>query len=118
MPAYPFLASDYPSLLSLFTHHQWIGGFFIVGAGAHAGLVMVYDIRPMVLGFIDRLQAHKHSFIVHLNWLCIFLSLFWMYNSISVVIFHFSWKLQSDVWGSVEAFRASHVTDGNFSRSS
>ena len=47
-----------------------------------------------------------------------FLGLFWMYNSISVVIFHFSWKLQSDVWGSVQAFRASHVTDGNFSRSS
>jgi photosystem I P700 chlorophyll a apoprotein A1 len=27
-----------------------------------------------------------------------FLGLFWMYNSISVVIFHFSWKMQSDVW--------------------
>jgi photosystem I P700 chlorophyll a apoprotein A1 len=35
----------------------------------------------------------------------VFLGLFWMYNSISVVIFHFSWKMQSD------------VSDGNFSRS-
>lgn len=31
----------------------------------------------------------------------VFLALFWMYNTISVVIFHFLWKLESDVWGSV-----------------
>ena len=24
-----------------------------------------------------------------------------MYNAISVVIFHFNWKMQSDVWGSI-----------------
>ena len=28
-----------------------------------------------------------------------YLGLFWMYNAISVVIFHFSWKHQSSVWG-------------------
>ncbi|KAL5643027.1 hypothetical protein ACJX0J_004143 [Zea mays] len=39
-------------------------------------------------------------------WDHVFLGLFWMYNSISVVIFHFSWKMQSDVWG------------GNFAQSS
>jgi photosystem I P700 chlorophyll a apoprotein A1 len=26
-----------------------------------------------------------------------------MYNSLSIVIFHFSWKMQSDVWGTVGA---------------
>jgi photosystem I P700 chlorophyll a apoprotein A1 len=31
------------------------------------------------------------------SWDHVFLGLFWMYNSISVV-FHFSWKMQSDVW--------------------
>uniref|UniRef100_A0A453E177 Uncharacterized protein n=1 Tax=Aegilops tauschii subsp. strangulata TaxID=200361 RepID=A0A453E177_AEGTS len=31
----------------------------------------------------------------------VFLGLFWMYNAISVVIFHFSWKMQSDVWGTI-----------------
>ena len=47
-----------------------------------------------------------------------FLGLFWMYNSISVVIFHFSWKMQSDVWGTIAADgKVSHITDGNFSRS-
>ncbi|CAN1364597.1 Photosystem I P700 chlorophyll a apoprotein A1, partial [Linum perenne] len=34
-------------------------------------------------------------------WDHVFLGLFWMYNSISIVIFHFSWKMQSDVWGSI-----------------
>jgi len=35
-------------------------------------------------------------------WDHVFLGLFWMYNCISIVIFHFSWKMQSDVWGTVD----------------
>jgi photosystem I P700 chlorophyll a apoprotein A1 len=35
------------------------------------------------------------------GWDHVFLGLFWMYNSLSIVIFHFSWKMQSDVWGTV-----------------
>ena len=42
-------------------------------------------------------------------WDHVFLGLFWMYNCISIVIFHFSWKMQSDVWG---------LTGGNFANSS
>ena len=29
----------------------------------------------------------------------IFLAIFWMYNCLSVMLFHFLWKIQSDVWG-------------------
>ena len=29
----------------------------------------------------------------------VYLTVFWMYNCISVVIFHYLWKMQSDVWG-------------------
>jgi photosystem I P700 chlorophyll a apoprotein A1 len=29
-----------------FTHHNWIGGFCIVGAGAHAAIFMVRDYDP------------------------------------------------------------------------
>ncbi|KAL2898531.1 hypothetical protein RDABS01_040313 [Bienertia sinuspersici] len=36
MLPYPYLATDYGTQLSLFTHHMWIGGFLIVGAAAHA----------------------------------------------------------------------------------
>ncbi|KAL0307665.1 UNVERIFIED_CONTAM: Photosystem I chlorophyll a apoprotein A1 [Sesamum angustifolium] len=40
MPPYPYLATDYGTQLSLFTHHMWIGGFLIVGAAAHAAIFM------------------------------------------------------------------------------
>jgi len=43
LPAYPFMLTDYATMLSLFTHHQWIGGFFIVGAAAHASMALVFD---------------------------------------------------------------------------
>jgi photosystem I P700 chlorophyll a apoprotein A1 len=42
-----------------------------------------------------------------------------MYNAISVVIFHFSWKMQSDVWGSIsDQGVVTHITGGNFAQSS
>ncbi|MCU0567858.1 MAG: photosystem I core protein PsaA [Oculatellaceae cyanobacterium Prado106] len=266
MPPYPYLATDYPTQISLFTHHMWIGGFCIVGAGAHAAIFMVRDYDPAknVNNLLDRMIRHRDAVISHLNWVCIFLGfhsfglyihndtmralgrpqdmfsdtaiqlqpvfaqwvqnihtlapgatapnavgpaslafgggiaavggkvammpialgtadfmvhhihaftihvtvlillkgvlyarssrlipdkanlgfrfpcdgpgrggtcqvsgwdhvflgLFWMYNSLSIVIFHFSWKMQSDVWGTVNADgTVSHITGGNFAQS-
>nr|6FOS_A Chain A, Photosystem I P700 chlorophyll a apoprotein A1 [Cyanidioschyzon merolae strain 10D] len=266
MPPYPYLATDYPTQLSLFTHHMWIGGFCIVGAGAHAAIYMVRDYSPTVNfnNVLDRMIRHRDAIISHLNWVCIFLGmhsfglyihndtmralgraqdmfsdtaiqlqpvfaqwiqqihtlapgntavnalatasyafgadtvtvgskiammpiklgtadfmvhhihaftihvttlillkgvlyarnsrlipdkanlgfrfpcdgpgrggtcqvsawdhvflgLFWMYNALSIVIFHFSWKMQSDVWGTVTSNGAiSHITGGNFAQS-
>jgi photosystem I P700 chlorophyll a apoprotein A1 len=52
------------------------------------------------------------------GWDHVFLGLFWMYNSLSIAIFHFSWKMQSDVWGTVSADgTVDHVTGGNFAQS-
>ncbi|RWW55324.1 hypothetical protein BHE74_00038055 [Ensete ventricosum] len=52
-------------------------------------------------------------------WDHVFLGLFWMYNAISVVIFHFSWKMQSDVWGTIsDQGVVTHITGGNFAQSS
>ncbi|MBD2694532.1 photosystem I core protein PsaA [Anabaena catenula] len=52
------------------------------------------------------------------GWDHVFLGLFWMYNSLSIVIFHFSWKMQSDVWGTVDADGVvNHITGGNFAES-
>nr|YP_009193415.1 photosystem I P700 apoprotein A1 [Takakia lepidozioides] len=49
----------------------------------------------------------------------VFLGLFRMYNAISVVIFHFSRKMQSDVRGSVsDQGVVTHITGGNFAQSS
>ena len=266
MPPYPYIAIDYPTQLSLFTHHMWIGAFCIVGAGAHGSIFMVrdYDATMNYNNLLDRVIRHRDAIISHLNWVCIFLGfhsfglyihndtmqalgrpqdmfsdkaialqpifaqwiqnlhtaapgttspnalatasyifggdpvvlgskialvpmnlgtadfmvhhihaftihvtvlillkgllyarnsrlipdksnlgfrfpcdgpgrggtcqvsgwdhvflgLFWMYNSISIVIFHFSWKMQSDIWGSVTPQGAiSHITGGNFAQS-
>ncbi|PZD74466.1 Photosystem I P700 chlorophyll a apoprotein A1 [Acaryochloris thomasi RCC1774] len=267
MPPYPYLATDYATQLSIYTHHMWIGGLIICGAAAHAGIFMVRDYDPAVSqnNLLDRVLRHRDAIISHLNWVCIwlgfhsfglyihndtmralgrpqdmfsdtaiqiqpifaqwvqsinasaagsvraplaeaatsvvwggdtvavggkvamsaiplgtadfmvhhihaftihvtvlillkgvlyarssrlipdkgslgfrfpcdgpgrggtcqvsawdhvFLGLFWMYNSISVTIFHFSWKMQSDVWGTVSDNGAvSHITGGNFAQS-
>jgi len=266
MPPYPYIAIDYPTQLSLFTHHMWIGGFCVVGGAAHGAIFMVrdYDATLNYNNLLDRVIRHRDAIISHLNWVCIFLGfhsfglyihndtmqalgrpqdmfgdkaialqpifaqwiqnlhtaapgttspnalatasyifggdpvvlgskvalvpmklgtadfmvhhihaftihvtvlillkgvlyarnsrlipdksnlgfrfpcdgpgrggtcqvsgwdhvflgLFWMYNSISIVIFHFSWKMQSDIWGSVTPEGAiSHITGGNFAAS-
>nr|AYO28189.1 photosystem I P700 chlorophyll a apoprotein A1 [Synura sphagnicola] len=267
MPPYPYIAIDYPTQLSLFTHHMWIGAFCIVGAGAHGSIFMVrdYDASLNYNNLLDRVIRHRDAIISHLNWVCIFLGchsfgfyihndtmqalgrpqdmfsdkaislqpifaqwiqhlhtvapgstspnslatasyifggdpvilgskialapmnlgtadfmvhhihaftihvtvlillkgllysrnsrlipdksnlgfrfpcdgpgrggtcqvsgwdhvflgLFWMYNSISVVLFHFSWKMQSDIWGSITPQNTiSHITGGNFAQGS
>jgi photosystem I P700 chlorophyll a apoprotein A1 len=75
MPPYPYIATDYATQLSLFTHHMWIGGFLIVGAGAHAAIFMVRDYQPSVHvnNNLDRVLRHRDAIISHLNWVCIFL---------------------------------------------
>nr|ARO91255.1 photosystem I P700 chlorophyll a apoprotein A1 [Rhodochaete parvula]ASK39663.1 photosystem I P700 chlorophyll a apoprotein A1 [Rhodochaete parvula] len=266
MPPYPYIATDYPTQLSLFTHHMWIGGFCIVGGAAHGAIFMVRDYNPSqnYNNLLDRMIRHRDAIISHLNWVCIFLGfhsfglyihndtmralgrsqdmfsdtaiqlqpvfaqwvqnvhssapgntapnalanvsyafggevvsvggkiammpislgtadfmvhhihaftihvtalillkgvlfarnsrlipdksnlgfrfpcdgpgrggtcqvsawdhvflgLFWMYNSLSIVLFHFSWKMQSDVWGTITSSGAvSHITGGNFAQS-
>jgi photosystem I P700 chlorophyll a apoprotein A1 len=75
MPPYPYIATDYASQLSLFTHHMWIGGFCVVGAGAHASIFMVRDYNPArnYNNLLDRVIRHRDAIISHLNWVCIFL---------------------------------------------
>jgi photosystem I P700 chlorophyll a apoprotein A1 len=75
MPPYPYQATDYATQLSLFTHHTWIGGFLIVGAGAHGAIFMVRDYDPAknVDNLLDRVIRHRDAIISHLNWVCIFL---------------------------------------------
>ncbi len=77
MPPYPYIATDYATQLSLFTHHMWIGGFCVVGAGAHASIFMVRDYDPTQSynNLLDRVLRHRESIISHLNWVCIFLGM-------------------------------------------
>ena len=56
-------------------------------------------------------------------WDHMYLSVFWMYNSISVMLFHYYWKMQSDVWGilciynvyNISNQKLMHLTTGDFS---
>jgi photosystem I P700 chlorophyll a apoprotein A1 len=75
MPPYPYLATDYATQLSLFTHHMWIGGFLVVGAAAHGAIFMVRDYDPVVNrgNVLDNMLRHRDAIISHLNWVCIFL---------------------------------------------
>lgn len=51
-------------------------------------------------------------------WDHIFLATFWAYNSLSVVLFHYFWKMQSDVWGSYTSTGISHTSGGDWSYNS
>ena len=75
MPAYPYLAIDYPTVLGLFTHHMWIGGLFICGAAAHAAIAMVRDYDPAlhIDNVLDRILKARDALTSHLNWVCMFL---------------------------------------------
>ena len=50
-------------------------------------------------------------------WDHIYLAIFWMYNTLSVVLFHSFWKMQSDVWGfyDIANQKRMHLTGGDFS---
>ncbi len=75
MPPYPYLATDYATVTSLFTHHVWIAGFCIVGGAAHAAIFMVRDYNPAdhVNNILDRTIRHRDAIISHLAWVCQFL---------------------------------------------
>eukprot|EP00963_Diacronema_lutheri_P014569 scaffold3210_cov4495-Pavlova_lutheri.AAC.5 len=75
MPPYPYIAIDYGTSVSLFTHHMWIGGFMVTGAAAHAAIFMVRDYDPTnnYNNVLDRMIRHRDAIISHLNWVCIFL---------------------------------------------
>jgi len=45
------------------------------------------------------------------------LGLFWMFNTIAIAVYHFSWKMQSDVWGTIDPDgNIAHITGGNFAQ--
>ncbi|MEO1404858.1 MAG: photosystem I core protein PsaA, partial [Cyanobacteria bacterium J06635_1] len=70
MPPYPYIATDYATQISLFTHHMWIGGFLVVGAGAHGAIALIRDYDPAmhVDNVLDRVLRVRDAIISHLNW--------------------------------------------------
>lgn len=83
------------------------------------------------LGMVDLLVHHIHAFMIHVTILIFLKCVIFARSSclisnkanldfhfpcaISVVIFYFSWKMKSDVWGSIsDQGTITHITGGDF----
>ncbi|HIK05562.1 MAG TPA: photosystem I core protein PsaB [Trichormus sp. M33_DOE_039] len=75
LPPYAFIAKDYTTQAALYTHHQYIAGFLMIGAFAHAGIFWVRDYDPEQNqgNVLDRVLKHKEAIISHLSWVSLFL---------------------------------------------
>nr|YP_010261070.1 photosystem I p700 apoprotein A2 [Cephaleuros parasiticus]UIB39011.1 photosystem I p700 apoprotein A2 [Cephaleuros parasiticus] len=75
MPPYAFMAQDYVTQSALYVHHQYIAGFIMCGAFAHAAIFLVRDYVPEQNpdNVLARLISHKEAIISHLSWVSLFL---------------------------------------------
>ena len=75
-PIYPYCASDYPTVLCLFYHHMWLGGFLIIGCSAHASIFIIGDYSSCTSSFISQeVLNHRDVIIGHLIWVILALGL-------------------------------------------
>ena len=79
IPIYPYCSSDYPTVLCLFYHHMWIGGFLIIGAGAHASIFIIADEQAVKEvsnnNILLKVLKHRDVILGHLIWVSIGLGL-------------------------------------------
>ena len=75
MPPYAFMAKDFTTTAALYTHHQYIAGFLMVGAFAHGAIFFVRDYDPEANknNVLARVLDHKEAIISHLSWASLFL---------------------------------------------
>jgi photosystem I P700 chlorophyll a apoprotein A2 len=75
LPSYAFIARDYTTQAALYTHHQYIAGFLMVGAFAHGAIFLVRDYDPEANknNVLSRALQHKEAIISHLSWVSLFL---------------------------------------------
>ncbi|MEL6929028.1 MAG: photosystem I core protein PsaB [Cyanobacteria bacterium J06600_6] len=75
LPSYAFIARDYTTQAALYTHHQYIAGFLMVGAFAHGAIFLVRDYDPEANkdNVLARALQHKEAIISHLSWVSLFL---------------------------------------------
>ncbi|CAN6476860.1 unnamed protein product [Victoria cruziana] len=135
MPPYPYLATDYGTQLSLFTHHMWISRFLIVDAiishlnwvciflGFHSFGLYIHNDTMSALGcpqdmFLDTAIQLQPIFAQ------------WIQNThalspsttapVATVGTSLTWgKMQSDVWGSIsDQGVVTHIMGRNFAQSS
>jgi len=72
---YAYLSKDFTTEAALYTHHQYIAGFLMVGAFAHGAIFFVrdYDAELNKNNVLARMLEHKEAIISHLSWASLFL---------------------------------------------
>ncbi len=72
---YVFMSQDPTTEAALYTHHQYIAGFLMVGAFAHGAIFFVRDYDPEANknNVLARVLDHKEAIISHLSWVSLFL---------------------------------------------
>ncbi|MGB3668803.1 MAG: photosystem I core protein PsaB [Phormidesmis sp.] len=75
MPPYAFIAQDFTTTAALYTHHQYIAGFIMMGAFAHGAIFLIRDYDPAANenNVLARVLDHKEAIISHLSWVSLFL---------------------------------------------
>jgi len=75
LPPYAFMAKDFTTQAALYTHHQYIAGFLMVGAFAHGAIFFVRDYDPEANknNVLARVLEHKEAIVSHLSWVSLFL---------------------------------------------
>ncbi len=75
LPPYAFIAKDFTTTAALYTHHQYIAGFIMVGAFAHGAIFLIRDYDPAANenNVLARVLDHKEAIISHLSWVSLFL---------------------------------------------
>jgi photosystem I P700 chlorophyll a apoprotein A2 len=75
LPPYAYLSKDFTTQAALYTHHQYIAGFLMVGAFAHGAIFFVrdYDPEQNKNNVLARMLEHKEAIISHLSWASLFL---------------------------------------------
>ncbi|KAL8493943.1 hypothetical protein ACS0TY_024928 [Phlomoides rotata] len=75
LPAYAFIAQDFTTQAALYTHHQYITGFIMIGAFAHGAIFFIRDYNPEQNedNVLARMLDHNEAIISHLSWASLFL---------------------------------------------
>ena len=75
LPAYAYIARDFVTQSSLYTHHQYIAGFIMCGAFAHGTIFLITEYDPEINrgNVLAKFLENREVIISHLSWVCLFL---------------------------------------------
>jgi photosystem I P700 chlorophyll a apoprotein A2 len=71
---YAYLTKDFTAMSALYTHHQYIAGFFLLGAFAHGAIYLIRDANNSLRArFVTTLLQYRSAIISHLSAITLFL---------------------------------------------